>query len=185
MQTRPTRRIAIDTYLSIASVRVVREYSDRPVSDESLQRLLEAGRATGSSQNRQPWRFYIVRDRALREELSRTVFAPENIRGCQVAVALVTTAKSTFDVGRCVQNMVLAAWAEGIGSSPNGVREADPAMRLLDLPAGETITTILSFGYPAHPHTPRADDIAGILGRVKRKPLDELVVWVDGSQARQ
>lgn len=172
------RRTTIDTYLAIASLRVVREYSSQPIADESLRHVLEAGRVTGSSQNRQHWKFYVVRDRDRLIELADTVFEPDNLRRCRVAVALVSTGKGTFDIGRCAQNMVLAAWNEGIGSSPNGFRDMDAAVRLLGVPDGETLVNMLSLGYPAHPHQPRADDLTGILQRIKRKPLEELVVWV-------
>lgn len=168
----------MDAYLDIVSVRVVREYADRPISDGSLQRILEAGRVAGSSGNRQEWRFYVVRDRAKLEELSENVFTPSNLTGCQVAIGLTTSAKGTFDVGRCAQNMILAAWSEGIGSSPNGARDAGRVRHALGVPAEETLGTILSFGYPLHPTTPREDDVEGILRRVKRKPLEDLVVRV-------
>ena len=158
---------------------MVHEYSDKPISDESLRRVLEAGRAAGSSQNRQEWKFYVVRDRTRLAELAQTVYAPGNISGAQAAIGLTTTARNQFDAGRCFQNMVIAAWAEGIGSAPNGVRQMEAATRLLGVPPGEELAAILSLGYPLHPHTPRADDVDGILRRIKRKPLDELVVWVD------
>jgi nitroreductase len=74
--------------------------------------------------------------------------------------------------------MILEAWNEGIGSAPNGLSNADAAAALLGTGADESIATILSFGYPAHLRTPR-EDVDGILERIKRKPLDELVVWVN------
>jgi nitroreductase len=140
---------------------------------------LQAGRATGSSQNRQLWRFYVSRARSTLDALSETVYAPANLRGCQAAIAVTTTARSTFDAGRCAQNMALAAWSDGIGSSPNSARDVEGARRILGAGEDETIATILSLGYPARPWTPRADDIDGILQRIKRKPLEELTVWVD------
>ena len=75
--------------------------------------------------------------------------------------------------------MALAAWAEGIGSSPNSAREVDAAKGVLGAGEDETIVTILSLGYPARARRPREDDIEGILERINRKPLDELAVWVD------
>lgn len=169
----------MDAYLDIISVRVVREYADRPIPEESVRRVLQAGRATGSSVNRQEWTFYVLRDPEARARLADAVYAPTNITGCQVVIAVTTTARSLFDAGRCVQNMVLAAWADGIGTCPNGVRDAEGARSILRVPAGETITTILSLGYPLHPRTPNETDVDGILERIKRKPLDELTVWLD------
>lgn len=169
----------MDAYLDLISVRVVREYAGRPIEDDSLRRILEAGRVTGSSQNRQEWRFYVARNRETLRRLAPAVFAPDNVAGSQAVIGIASTAKSGFDVGRCAQNMILAAWAEGIGSAPNGARDAETAGRVLGLAAGERLVTAISLGYPAHPHVPDAGDVTGILQRIKRKPLEEVAVWVD------
>jgi nitroreductase len=170
----------MDAYLAIASLRVVREYVDRPISKESMLRILEAGRATGSSRNAQPWRFFVVTERASLSRLAGALWSPPNVSSAQAAIALGNSGKGDFDVGRLAQNMMLAAWSEGIGSAPNGIKDADAVKSVIPVTDGETIRTILSFGYPLHPHLPRADDVDGILRRIQRKPLEDLAVWVDG-----
>jgi nitroreductase len=168
----------MDAYFAIASLRAVHEYSDEPVPDAAMRRILEAGRAAGSSQNRQPWQFYVARKRHTLDRMADTVYAPENLNRCRAAVTIVTSGKGGFDSGRCGQNMMLAAWADGIGSSPNGVREPDKLAGILGLSGEQTAVTVLSFGHPIKP--PRlSGDATGTLARIKRKPLDELVVWVD------
>jgi nitroreductase len=169
----------MEAFLDIISVRVVREYADRPIPKENLQRILEAGRVTGSSVNRQEWKFYVARDPDRLADLANAVYAPENVKGCKAAIAVTTTARNQFDAGRCVQDMILAAWADGIGSCPNGVRDAASANSIFRVPATESITTILSLGFPAHPIVPKEDDVEGILRRIKRKSLEEVTVWVD------
>lgn len=169
----------IDAYLNLISVRVVREYTDHPIPDDKLRAILQAGRATGSSVNRQQWKFYVVRSRESLAQLADSVYAPHNVATCTAAIAVATSAKSSFDVGRCSQNMILAAWDAGIGSCPNGVKDAAAAAALLGMPEDESIGTVLSLGYPLRPFQPRAGDVEGIIQRIKRKPLDELVVWVD------
>ena len=62
----------MDTYLAIASKRDERRYDDRPVPDEVERRILDAGRVSGNSQNRQEWEFVVVSDR---EALAETVYA--------------------------------------------------------------------------------------------------------------
>jgi nitroreductase len=113
------------------------------------------------------------------QALSQLVMAPANVAHCRAAIAIATGAKGSFDVGRCVQNMALAAWNEGIGSSPNGVADPDGAKRLLGVSADESIVTIVSLGYPRRLWRPDAEDLEGILHRIDRKSPDELVVWVD------
>ena len=169
----------MDAFLGMISVRAVREYADEPIPEEVLIRILEAGRVTGSSVNRQEWKFYVTRNPDLLADLAHAVYAPDNVSRCRAAITVTTSAKNQFDAGRCVQNMILGAWAHGVGSCPNGVRDAATAASLLRVPASETICTVLSFGYPAHPREPKADDLDGMLRRVKRKSLEEVVVRVD------
>jgi len=66
----------VDAFLAVASKREVRGYSDRPVPDAAVRRILEAGRIAGSSRNRQPWRFLVVGDQGVRERVAEAVFAP-------------------------------------------------------------------------------------------------------------
>ena len=76
------------TFLAAASKREVRGYSDRPVPDAAVRRILEAGRIAGSSRNRQPWRFLVVGDPGVRERVAEAVFAPGNVRSAALVVAV-------------------------------------------------------------------------------------------------
>ena len=78
----------MDAFLAVASKREVRGYSDRPVPDAAVRRILEAGRIAGSSRNRQPWRFLVVGDPGVRERVPEAVFAPGNVRGAALVVAV-------------------------------------------------------------------------------------------------
>ena len=115
----------MDTFLTVASRRETRDYADRRIPDEVVRRILDAGRLAGSAVNRQPWRFLLVEDAAAREELAESVYEPTNVRGAKVIVAIV--GRSGFDTGRCAQNMLLVAWNEGVGASPNGLQDKERA----------------------------------------------------------
>jgi nitroreductase len=156
----------VDAFLAIASKRDVRAYAGTPLSDEVVTRILDAGRLAGSARNRQEWRFVVVSDRA---SLAEAVYAPENVRTAALVVAIVGV--RGFDTGRCAQNMMLAAWNDGVVSCPNGVRDAERAAQL----AGGEVGVILSFGYPARPREPESRSAEEWSARAKRKPLDELV----------
>jgi len=161
----------VDTYLTIASKRDTRRYADRAVPSDVERRILDAGRVTGSAQNRQPWRFLVVEDSERRKRLADAVYEPDNIRGAQLVVAIVGT--RPLDLGRCVQNMMLAAWNEGVASCPNGIADAEWAAEVLAL--DEAPALVLTFGYPAnHPgaETRSAEDWSA---GANRKELDELV----------
>ena len=156
----------MDTYLAITSKRDERRYADRPVPQDVERRILDAGRVAGNSQNRQEWEFVVVSDR---EALAEAVYAPQNVRTAALAVAIV--ARRPFDAGRAAQNMMLAAWNEGVVSCPNGVRDADAAERIV----GAKPVIVLSFGYPVRPRDPEARSAEEWSRRANRKPLDELV----------
>ncbi len=163
----------MDTFLAIASRREVRDYDQRPLPPEVEERILDAGRLAGNSKNRQPWRFLVVP----RDLLAEHVYNPENLRGAALVVAIVVEGKGpiSFDAGRAAQNMLLAAWNEGVGGSPNGIRDAEGAERALGLHEGAKIAIVLSFGYPRKPRDPETRSAAEWSARAKRRPLDELV----------
>ena len=61
-----------------------------------------------------------------------------------------------FDAGRAAQNMMLAAWNEGVVSCPNGVANPESLAELLGLEADVQVQIVLSFGHPGRPQDPRA-----------------------------
>ena len=163
----------MDTYLAVASKRDWRSYADRPVPEDVQRRILDAGRVSGSANNRQPWRFVVVESADLKERLAETVYAPDNVRGAPVAIAIV--GKGGLDVGRCAQNMMLAAWNDGVTSCPNGMPDAGPTGEILGLGEDEHVINVISFGYPARPRSPEDRTAEEWLSRAKRKSFDELV----------
>jgi nitroreductase len=166
----------MDTFLAIASRREVRSYDGRQIPDEVVGRILDAGRLSGSGANRQPWRFLVVSGEA-HAALAEAVFEPDNVRGAPLVVALVVSGKGpvSFDAGRCAQNMLLAAWNEGVGGTPNGVADRDAANAVLGVAEDSAIAIVLSFGYPARPRDPESRSAEEWSARANRKPLEELV----------
>lgn len=166
----------MDAFLAIASRREVRSYAERPLSDDVVRRILEAGRVSGSSRNRQPWRF-VVLDDELAKRAAETVYAPANLRGAALVVAIAVRGGGpvAFDAGRAAQNMMLAAWNDGVGSCPNGVADHDALARLLELADDERVVILLSFGYPARRVRPERRSPEAWLARADRKPFDEVV----------
>lgn len=167
----------MDAFLTVSSKREVREYSDRPLPDAALRRILDAGRATGSSRNRQPWRFVVVEDHTLREKLASAVYVPSNVRGAALVVVVAVSGKgpTAFDAGRAAQNMMLTAWNEGIGSCPNGMPDPEALASLVGLTDDERAVTVLSFGYPARARNPERYLPEQWIERADRKPFEEVV----------
>jgi nitroreductase len=163
----------MDTWLAIASRREVREYADRELPEEVVSRILDAGRLAGSAMNRQPWRFLLVEDPEVRAQLAGAVYAPENVRGAKLVVAVL--AKGGLDTGRAMQNMLLAAWNDGVGSCPNGLQDPDAARQALGLGGDDELAIVLTFGYPARERDPSSHTPEEWSARANRKSLDELV----------
>ncbi|HKD33857.1 MAG TPA: nitroreductase family protein [Gaiellaceae bacterium] len=166
----------MDTYLAVASKRDWRSYADRPVPDDVKQRILDAGRVTGSGVNRQPWTFVVVESDQAKERVAETVFAQANVRTCAFAVAIATEGgKWALDVGRALQNMMLVAWNDGVASCPNGMPDEAAAAAALELDEGWLPVNIPSFGYPKRPLDPESKSPEQWSAAANRKPLDELV----------
>jgi nitroreductase len=165
----------MDTFLAIASKRDQREYADREIPEEVVRRILEAGRIAGSARNRQPRRFILLESAEARTQVAATVYTPPNILGSRLAVAIVVQGNPGFDAGRAGQNMMLAAWNDGVTSCPNGMPDAGKAGEVLGLGEDEHVLNVISFGYPARERNPEERPVEEWLSRAKRKPFDELV----------
>lgn len=163
--------------LAVTSRREVREYEDRALPSDAVTRILEAGRISGSSKNRQPWRFLVVEDEQRRQRIAECVYAPGNVRGAALVIAISLSGKgpTAFDGGRAAQNMMLTAWNDGIGACPNGIADSEAIERALGLADGERVVTVLTFGYPARQRDPGRRSPEEWLSRADRKPFDEVV----------
>jgi len=138
------------TYDVIRTKRDTRAYAERPIPEETLQRILQAGRMAGSSKNSQPARFVVLRDRKRKEELAACGDFATHMPSAPVVVAVVLLPDGgPFDAGRAAQNMMVAAWAEGITSCATSMHRPECAAEVLGLPPEHRVAIALPFGYPA------------------------------------
>jgi nitroreductase len=166
----------MDTFLAIASRRDERRYRPDTLPDETVERILDAGRLSGSAANRQPWTFLLpAGDRIA--QLAEGVYEPTNIRSAGLVVAIVVAGKGPvrFDAGRAAQNMLLAAWNEGVSSCPNGIADAERVRSALALGEDEDVAIVLSFGLPERPRDVAARSAGEWSARANRKPLSDVV----------
>lgn len=155
------------TYETIITKRDRRDYSPRPLPDDVVHRILQAGRMAGSSSsNSQPVRFVVYRNRDTMRALMPYGRGTRPLEGAQLFVlALLKDGARDFDVGRALQNMMLAAWAEGVASCPVGLQ--DPAVNaVVGVPEGYHVAIGVAFGYPAEGTEPPPSR--------PRLPLEEL-----------
>lgn len=172
-------RNRMDAYRLIATKRDLRTYTDRPIDRALLLQILDAGRRSGSSRNRQPWEFVAVTDREVLKRLARCGRFAGHLEGAAaVVVVLVEGARDLFDAGRCAQSLMLAAWSLGVASCPASLPQEAEARKVLGLPDSPVVATAIALGY-AHPrgrgHVERL--ALGVLTGRGRKPLETLVHW--------
>lgn len=166
----------MDIFETIQARRSVRSYLDKPVEDEKLQRILEAARLAPSGNNRQAWKFVVVREAPLRGALANAAdqaflakapvviaavsLEPDRMMHCGIPAGPV-------DCAIALEHMVLAATALGLGACWIGRFNQDACKKLLSAPAQAKIIEMLTLGYAAEaPTTPRS-----------RKPLNEIVSY--------
>jgi nitroreductase len=159
-------------YEAIVSKRDVRDYTDEPISDEVLTRVLQAGRMAGSSKNQQVNRLILFRDQAVQDRLAEAGDFASWIGTAAVIIGIAAPVASLrmFDVGRMAQNMMVAAHAEGLASCPVTLHHQDRVRAAVGLPEDWDMTMVVTLGWPV------ADVPDSHLKR-PRLSLDELVSY--------
>jgi len=162
---------------AIRTKRAVRRFEDKPLPDEAVRAILNAGRRSQSSKNEQTWQFIAIRDKAILKALSQCGEWAGHLAGAALGVAIITPDPTTkfqtlFDTGQAAAFMQLAAWELGIGSCIASIYDMEKARGVLGFPAELNLRFALSFGYPADPEKLSAPPKKG-----GRRLLEELVHW--------
>ena len=167
MAERDNPRMSNPVFEAVRTVMAVRDYQDKPVPGEVVDRIIDAARLTASASNRQPWHFVVVRERVHLQELGTLVrTGPYTARaGLAVVVAYLKESPIAIsDVSRAIQSMILTAWADGVGSNWTGFGGLEGVRKAVGLPEEYEVLAVVPFGYPARP----------VKGIKKRKPRGEV-----------
>lgn len=166
----------MDVMEAIKKRRSVRSYQEKPVPEEKLKRILEAGRLAPSARNAQPYKFIIVKDPQLRKKLAKDTTPYHFIGEAPVIIVAVTTEPDyvmrcevsayPVDIGIAFDHITLAAAEEGLGTCWIGGFYQDPVKQILNIPEKYKAVALLSVGYPADKPKKKS-----------RKSLDELVCY--------
>jgi nitroreductase len=165
----------MDVFEAVKARRSVRGYASTPVPEEKLGRILESARLAPSAHNEQPWHFIVVKDQGKREEMSKARWA-KFLKEAPVVIVGCGDSKSSpewhvVDTTIALENMVLTATNEGLGTCWIGSFDEDLVKRLLKIPDHLRVVALLSVGYPRK----KLDLAAAIVRGSSRKPADEIV----------
>lgn len=164
-----------DTYESVVKLRTVRRFRAKPVTDDDLNRILEAARWTGSSKNRQSWSFVVVRERAQLDRLAECGDFTVPVRNAPLVIAPVRLPDGhEWDMGRVAQNIMLAAAAIGVGSCPITLHREDCAREVLGVPGDHGCRYVVALGYPDE-QAERSGRTASAMGG--RRSFEDLVKY--------
>jgi nitroreductase len=170
--------MAIDETRLLRSMRAVRRFAVRPIPRPALSDILEVARWTGSSKNTQPWHLVVVGEPETMGRLSRLGRYADHLAGAPLGIALVMSESgSGLDEGRLAQNVMLAAWAHGIGSCIASLQDQPAAMSLLGVPAGYSLRTVIALGYPFDEGALRIAPNLRSVVKPGRRPLEDVVSW--------
>jgi nitroreductase len=159
----------------IKSRRSIRRFTSEPVSEELLETILDAGRWAPSGLNNQPWRFAVIRDTGLRQEISELTHYSKIVLSARVLIAVFLDTEKSYHrekdiqaVGACLQNMLLEAHSVGLGAVWLGeiIRSSEQIKAILGLDRELDLMAVVALGHP--------DEKPKI---VKRKPLADLIVF--------
>jgi nitroreductase len=163
----------MDVIKAIRERRSIRKYKSTMVSEEDIYIILQAGRWAPSASNKQPWHFIVVRDPELRKRLAEAHSNGRFMEESPVVIVVLADPQKhpkyhLADPHNAVQNMLLAAYHQGLSTCWIGVRdsEAEPAFKeLLNIPEVLRVICAVSVGYGDQERTST------------RFPLDEIVSW--------
>jgi nitroreductase len=166
-----------------------RSFEDRPVSDEDLKSLLEAARWAASSNNEQPWRFFVARrtDRAEFEKLLGLLVPGNQAWANKAPVLMIMAARKTFarngspnryglhDAGQAFAQLALQAVALGLHVHGMAGFDRERAVIELNVPEDYEMGAALAVGYAGSPDQLPEKYREIEVSRRQRKPLDEIV----------
>ena len=176
----------METWDALRARRNVRHFTEQPVPDEALDRILEAGRRAPSAGNWQPWDFVLVTNRAQLVELAKVWQGAKHVAGAAAAIAIVApepkddrqSALLQYDLGQATYAMTVATADLGIGTGHAAAADQNQAKavlgfpeamrRIIGMPEGHTAVAMIGLGYPA-------DGALDHPVKLTRRPFDEVV----------
>jgi nitroreductase len=158
------------------SRRSVRSFDGTPVDPGLIDKVLDAGRWAPSGMNNQPWRFAVITDGGLKDQISQLTIYSRIISHASALIAVFLDTGSSYHrtkdvqaVGACIQNMLLAVHSLGLGGVWMGeiLKSGEELKELLNAPEAFELMAVIALGHPKGP----------VPEPPARKGLEELVFF--------
>ena len=139
--------------------RSIREFTDTEISIEQLHEIVKAGMWAPSGLNNQPWRFAIIQDPRMKEQVAQQTHYGHIVRGANALIAVYLSKEDMYDAvkdhqsaGACIQNILLATDALGLGAVWLGqiLKNKTEVNRILGLADDFDLMAVVALGYPLH-----------------------------------
>jgi nitroreductase len=155
----------MEAYEAILTRRSVRAYTDQPVSDEMIHKLLVAAMSAPSAGNGQPWHFGVITERIVLNSLAELLPFGKMLQQAPLAIVVCGETKGqpfdgywVQDCSAATENLLLAAHALGLGGVWLGVYPREDRVagvrNILGMADAVTPLCVLSIGHPAEPSGP-------------------------------
>jgi len=163
-----------DMLETIKTRRSIRQFTSAEVDDATIDRIIEMGTWAPSGLNNQPWKFVIVKNKATIDALSSLTRYSHILKGAPVLVAVFLDNAQSYNrikdiqaVGACIQNMLLAIHALGLGGVWLGeiLNNRKSVENVLKVPKDCELMAVVAFGHPAQDAGPG-----------DRKPVEEVIL---------
>ena len=164
--------------------RSTRRFKPDGVPEEDLMAVLEAARWAPSGENLQPWKFILIKDPKIMEQIVESIpykKFQKFLMGAPVLIVVLADKRKSrwwfLDVTLAVENLMLEAWARGLGTCfsawyPTAPEALEVSVRtLLEIPDKWVILTMTPLGYPIDPPE------QAFRLPATRKPLEEIVSY--------
>ncbi len=157
----------MDLFKAIQNRRSIRAYRSDPVLEKDLYRILDAARWAPSAGNRQPWEFILVRDNLVKRYLRDAALGQYILEEAPIIIVVCANeARSAgiygnrgrqfyclLDTAAATQNILLAAYALGLGACWIGAFDDEIVRKILNLPLEVRPIAIIPLGYPSETPT--------------------------------
>jgi nitroreductase len=159
----------MDAIQALRERRTVRVYEEnKPISRELIETIIDCGRFASTARNEQPWEFVVVTDAEHRKHIAGITQHGKHIANAPVCIAVLCSDTKYFieDGSAATQNMLVAAWALGLGAcwiAGDKKVYADDLRNFLGAPEGTKLVSLIALGYPAAISTPKKRTLAEVL----------------------